>query len=55
MLKLVMLVLSRSIRKKAKRLGVSYSFLFMRASGDQLGQIGALIDALFGRLADTAA
>ena len=40
-----MRVLSRSIRKKAKPLGVSYSFLFMRASGDQLREITALIDS----------
>ncbi|HEY8752285.1 MAG TPA: zinc-binding dehydrogenase, partial [Arthrobacter sp.] len=26
-------------------LGVSYEFLFMRASGDQLRQISALVDA----------
>jgi len=38
-------LLSYGIRKKARRRGVSYSFLFMRASGDQLGQITALIDA----------
>jgi NADPH:quinone reductase-like Zn-dependent oxidoreductase len=42
-LKLVMNFLSRGIRKKAKRLGVHFSFLFMKANGDQLGKIGALI------------
>jgi alcohol dehydrogenase len=42
-LRIVMRLLSYSIRKKAKRLGVGYSFLFMRASGDQLREITALI------------
>lgn len=41
----VMRMLSYRIRKKAKRRGVSYSFLFMRASGDQLREIGALVDS----------
>ena len=40
-----MRLLSYRIRRKAKRGGVSYSFLFMRASGDQLREIGSLIDA----------
>lgn len=44
LLKLVMGLLSRSVRKKAKNLGVQYSFLFMRANGWQLEQIAALID-----------
>jgi NADPH:quinone reductase-like Zn-dependent oxidoreductase len=44
-LKLIMSLLSYRIRKKAKSRGVSYSFLFMRASGDQLRKIGALIDS----------
>lgn len=43
--KVVMGLLSYGIRKKAKRRGVSYSFLYMRASGDQLSQITSLIDA----------
>jgi alcohol dehydrogenase len=43
-LKTVMRLLSSRIRKAAKRHDVSYSFLFMRASGDQLSQIAALID-----------
>jgi NADPH:quinone reductase-like Zn-dependent oxidoreductase len=42
---LLMRLLSYRIRKKAKRQHVRYSFLFMRASGDQLGEIGKLIDA----------
>ncbi len=37
-------VLSFGARRKAKRLNVSYSFLFMRANGDQLSEITALID-----------
>jgi NADPH:quinone reductase-like Zn-dependent oxidoreductase len=41
----VMRMLSRSILKKAKNRGVDYSFLFMRAEGRQLGEIGKLIDA----------
>ena len=31
-------------RRQAKKLGVSYEFLFIRASGDQLRQITALVD-----------
>ncbi|HEV8694114.1 MAG TPA: zinc-binding dehydrogenase [Lysobacter sp.] len=38
-------LLSHRIRKAAKRRRVNYSFLFMKASGDQLGQIGTLVDA----------
>ena len=37
-------VLSFGARRKAKRLNVSYSFLFMRANGAQLSEITALID-----------
>ena len=44
-LKTAMRFLSYRIRKAAKRHDVSYSFLFMRANGDQLGQIAALVDA----------
>ena len=40
-----MRLLSYRIRKKAKRLKVSYSFLFMRAKGDQLSEITSLIDS----------
>jgi alcohol dehydrogenase len=39
-----MRVLSFRIRRQAKRHQVNYSFLFMRASGDQLRQIGSLIE-----------
>ena len=44
-LKLVMRLLSRGIRKKAKRLGIRYSFLFMRAQGQQLSEITSLIES----------
>ncbi|MFC0627838.1 NADP-dependent oxidoreductase [Kribbella deserti] len=36
--------LSSGIRRKARRLGVTYEFLFMRASGEQLRRIAALVD-----------
>jgi NADPH:quinone reductase-like Zn-dependent oxidoreductase len=41
----VIRLLSYRIRKKANSHHVSYSFLFMRASGDQLREIGSLIDS----------
>jgi NADPH:quinone reductase-like Zn-dependent oxidoreductase len=41
----VMALLSFKTRRAARRLGVRYSFLFMRASGAQLGEITKLIDA----------
>lgn len=44
-LKLVLRVLNHSIRAKAGRHGVSYSFLFMQAQGDQLRRIAALIES----------
>ncbi len=44
-LKTVMRFLSASVRKEAKRLGVGYSFLFMRAHGEQLGKITKLIES----------
>ena len=44
LVRLIIGVLSAGIRRQAKKLGVSYEFLFMRASGDQLRQITALID-----------
>lgn len=44
-LKMLMALLSLGIRRKAKRRGVDYSFLFMRAEGSQLSRITALIDA----------
>lgn len=44
-LKTILGLLSFGVRRKAKRLGVDYSFLFMRAEGNQLSKIAALIDA----------
>ncbi len=44
-LRLATRLLSYRIRKRAKRHHVSYSFLFMRPSGDQLREIGSLIDS----------
>lgn len=44
-LRLAMRLLSYRIRKKAKRYHVRYSFLLMRSSGDQLREIGSLIDS----------
>ncbi|WP_063129175.1 NADP-dependent oxidoreductase [Nocardia fusca] len=43
-LRLAITGLSSSIRRRARRLGVSYEFLFMRASGDQLRRIARLVD-----------
>ena len=43
--RLVMRLLSYSIRKAARRSGASYSFHFMTASGQQLSEITRLIDA----------
>ncbi|WP_425860884.1 NADP-dependent oxidoreductase [Arthrobacter sp. TWP1-1] len=43
-LRLAITVLSSKIRRQAKKLGVSYEFLFMDASGDQLRQIATLVD-----------
>jgi alcohol dehydrogenase len=37
-------VLSFGARRKAKRLNVTFSFLFMRANGAQLSEITSLID-----------
>jgi NADPH:quinone reductase-like Zn-dependent oxidoreductase len=44
-LRLILRLLSRGIRSKAKRTGVSYSFLFMWAQGDQLSKITSLIES----------
>jgi NADPH:quinone reductase-like Zn-dependent oxidoreductase len=43
-LKLVMYFLSRAVRKKAAARDIDYSFLFMKANGAQLAQIGTLIE-----------
>jgi NADPH:quinone reductase-like Zn-dependent oxidoreductase len=44
-LKIALQFLSAGIRKKAKHLGVSFSFLFMRAQGEQLSEITKLIES----------
>jgi NADPH:quinone reductase-like Zn-dependent oxidoreductase len=41
----IMRALSAGIRRKAKRRGVRYAFLFMRANGTQLGEITSLVEA----------
>jgi NADPH:quinone reductase-like Zn-dependent oxidoreductase len=41
----VMALLSRKVRKRAKQLGVRYSFFFMRANGAQLEGLAALYDS----------
>jgi NADPH:quinone reductase-like Zn-dependent oxidoreductase len=43
--RLVMRLLSLGIRRKAGRRGVDYAFHFMRAHGEQLGQISLLIES----------
>jgi NADPH:quinone reductase-like Zn-dependent oxidoreductase len=43
-LRLVLRVMSSGIRRRAKRAGVDYSFLFMRADGEQLDRITKLIE-----------
>ncbi|MEU5718096.1 NADP-dependent oxidoreductase [Streptomyces sp. NPDC020403] len=45
LLRLAMTALSFKTRRDAKRHGVTYSFLFMKASGDQLRELTPLIDA----------
>jgi NADPH:quinone reductase-like Zn-dependent oxidoreductase len=45
MLRQVFRVLSYGVRKKARRRGVSYSFLFMRADGAQLREVTSLIES----------
>lgn len=44
-LRLAIGAISRKIRRQAKKLGVTYEFLFMRADGQQLGEIAALVDS----------
>ncbi|KQS75399.1 NADPH:quinone oxidoreductase [Rhizobium sp. Leaf384] len=43
-LKLVFTLLSRGTRKAARKRGVRYDFLFMRADGRQLAEIAALVE-----------
>ena len=45
LLRTLLRLLSRGIRSRARRHGVSFSFLFMWAQGDQLGKITALIES----------
>ena len=45
LLKPVMALLSRKVRRRARKLGVRYSFFFMRASGAQLATLANLYDA----------
>jgi len=45
LLRRVVRLLSYRTRKKAQRHGVSYSFLFMKANGDQLREIASLVEA----------
>ncbi len=45
MLRQVMRLLSNGIRRKARKHGVSYTFLFMRADGVQLQKITSLLEA----------
>jgi NADPH:quinone reductase-like Zn-dependent oxidoreductase len=44
LMKTAILFLSRKVRSQAKKLGVDYSFLFMQANGNQLSEIGKLIE-----------
>jgi hypothetical protein len=43
--RLAMAALSYRIRRRARRHQVTYSYLFIQASGDQLRELAALIDA----------
>ena len=45
LLKPVMALMSRKVRAQARKLGVRYSFFFMRADGTQLTTLAALYDA----------
>jgi NADPH:quinone reductase-like Zn-dependent oxidoreductase len=45
LMSVVMGLLSRKIRKQARKRGVSYSFLFMQANGAHLRELAALYDA----------
>lgn len=40
-----MALMSRKVRAQARRLGVRYSFFFMRADGEQLKTLAALYDS----------
>ncbi|MFD0990261.1 NADP-dependent oxidoreductase [Mariniflexile jejuense] len=45
LMRTVIFFLSRKVRSQAKKLGVNYSFLFMHANGNQLSEIGKLIES----------
>jgi NADPH:quinone reductase-like Zn-dependent oxidoreductase len=45
LVKVILRVLSSGVRRRARRLGVGYAFLFMQANGKQLGQITPLIES----------
>lgn len=44
-IKMILSLISSGVRKKAEKLGVKYSFLFMKADGKQLGEITKLIES----------
>jgi NADPH:quinone reductase-like Zn-dependent oxidoreductase len=44
-MRLAVRLLSAGVRRRAKRLGVAYEFLFMRANGHQLAELTQLIEA----------
>lgn len=44
-IKMILALISSGIRRKAERLGVQYSFLFMKANGKQLSEITKLIES----------
>lgn len=45
LVKIILSLISSGIRKKAKNKNVDYSFLFMKAEGNQLSEIATLIEA----------
>ena len=45
LLKLLFTVLSRGVRKEARKRGLRYDFLFMRGDGQQLSEIASLIES----------
>ncbi|HUX71603.1 MAG TPA: NADP-dependent oxidoreductase [Cellulomonadaceae bacterium] len=45
LLRPIMSLLSRTVRRRARAMGVRYSFLFMKASGAQLASLAALYDS----------
>lgn len=44
-MKIIISLLSRKVRKQAEKLGVNYSFLFMKANGSQLSEISKLVES----------